>query len=85
MQTMNLTPTQLASLKAQMAPQDRARLRPDGLLEPVLPPLTACGGLTVPYLLRSTRGLASPMASSAPSSAAAVIQAATDDGVADEA
>ena len=34
----------------RLCPEDRDRLRPDGLLEPALPLLTLCGGLESPYL-----------------------------------
>ena len=48
---MGLTAIELEALRARLRPEDRDRLRPDGLLEPVLPPLTLCGGLEAPYLL----------------------------------
>jgi len=41
----------LENLKAMLRPQDRRRLRPDGLLEPQSPPLHLCGGLEAPYLV----------------------------------
>lgn len=34
-----------------MRPEDRDRLRPDGLMDPDLPPLTVCGGVAQPYLV----------------------------------
>ncbi len=46
----DLEPTEFARIKALLRPQDRHRLRPDGLLEPDLPPLHVCGGLEAPYL-----------------------------------
>ena len=70
-----LAPAELESLRARLRPQDRDRLRPDGLLEPVLPPWTLCGGLESPYLIApASPDSASPQTSSAsdrpPSSAA---------------
>jgi len=41
----------LEVIKAMLRPQDRHRLRPDGLLEPLMPPLHFCGGLEAPYLV----------------------------------
>jgi len=48
---MNLPPDEFEKLKARVRPEDRHRLRPDGLLEPDLPPMHLCGGLEAPYLL----------------------------------
>jgi len=46
-----LTQWQHESLADRLRPEDRARLRPDGLLNPVLPPMTLCGGVESPYLI----------------------------------
>ena len=51
MDTPELTQSQSESLVARLGPEDQARLRPDGLLNPVLPPMTLCGGLESPYLI----------------------------------
>jgi hypothetical protein len=51
-----LTPEQLETLAQRLRPEDRERLRPDGLLNPKLPPMSLCGGLEAPYLM----GPASP-------------------------
>ena len=45
-----LTPEELEQLRARLSPEQAARLRPDGLLEPVMRPLHLCGGLEKPYL-----------------------------------
>ena len=44
------SPDELARIRARLQPEERHRLRPDGLMEPSLPPMTLCGGLQRPYL-----------------------------------
>jgi hypothetical protein len=51
-----LTRQQFETLAQRLRPEDRERLRPDGALEPKLPPMCLCGGLEAPYLV----GPASP-------------------------
>ena len=60
-----LTPEELEQLRARLSPDQAARLRPDGLLEPVMRPLHLCGGLETPYLTIP----ASPDSASLPTSA----------------
>lgn len=63
----DLTPVEFEKLKARMRPQDRHRLRPDGMMEPELPPLHLCGGLLAPYLTEEgSPDLQPPPTSSAP-------------------
>ena len=45
-----LTSDELEALRARLPEKDRHRLRPDGLMEPELPPNVLCGGMEAPYL-----------------------------------
>jgi hypothetical protein len=47
----DLPPSELETLAQRLRPEDRERLRPDGALEPKLPPMCLCGGLEAPYLV----------------------------------
>jgi hypothetical protein len=51
-----LTRQQLETLAQRLRPEDRERLRPDGALEPKLPPMCLCGGLEAPYLVVPASG-----------------------------
>lgn len=66
----NLPAHELENLRAKLRPQDRHRLRPDGMVEPELPPLHLCGGLEAPYVLSDyelSRSSNKPAQQSAPS------------------
>ena len=65
----DLEPAEFKRIKAMLRPQVRHRLRPDGLLEPELPPLHVCGGLEAPYLIAPV----SPDLDSLPTSGAQVL------------
>lgn len=51
MRLVNPTPTELEAIRNRLRLEDRHRLRPDGLMNPALPPLHLCGGLEAPYLV----------------------------------